>query len=125
MASKDKGLDYVKLMRSPRNWREDWYLENGNYLCRCVYCGQDFIGYKRRCICFLCSHPPIIPPLQMIRFILYGLFVALFTGAYLIYGIHRDLIIALGSLVIIVTVGELSSVISRAIRTWKRNRRHD
>jgi hypothetical protein len=61
----------------------------------------------------------------MIRFILYGLFVALFLASYLIYGIHRDLIIAVGAILVIVIVGELSSVISRAIRTWKRNRRHD
>jgi hypothetical protein len=112
----------VKLMRSPRNWREDFHLENGNYLCRCVYCSQDFIGYKRRCVCFLCAHPPIIPPFQMIRIILYLGFVALFVASYLIYGMHRDLIIAIVVAIVLISVGELSSVISRAIKTHRKNK---
>lgn len=55
----------------------------------------------------------------MIRIVLYLGFVALFVASYLIYGIHRDLIIAVVVMIALVTVGELSSVISRAIRRHK------
>jgi hypothetical protein len=38
-----------------RNWTEDAAHENGNYECRCVECGNSFIGHKRRVLCRLCS----------------------------------------------------------------------
>ena len=34
---------------------EDYHLENGNYMNKCALCGCEFKGYKRRCICKLCS----------------------------------------------------------------------
>lgn len=36
------------------NWPEDFPLENGNYLCRCLVCEKTFIGYKRRAQCKVC-----------------------------------------------------------------------
>jgi hypothetical protein len=39
-----------------RNWTEDAAHENGNYECRCVECGNSFIGHKRRVLCKLCSN---------------------------------------------------------------------
>lgn len=41
---------------SPRNWTEDYQLENGNYTCFCRICNNTFIGYKRRVICKVCSN---------------------------------------------------------------------
>lgn len=40
---------------SPKNWIEDYKHENGNYVCRCVYCKDNFYGHKRRNICKECS----------------------------------------------------------------------
>ena len=40
---------------SKLNWPEDFSHENGNYQCRCCYCGQDFIGHKRRVVCKVCA----------------------------------------------------------------------
>lgn len=49
----------VKLWSKPgtiseNDWVEDFHLENGNYLNRCIKCGCSFIGYKRRVICKAC-----------------------------------------------------------------------
>lgn len=38
-----------------RDWTEDSPHENGNYVCRCVTCKQNFIGHKRRVQCKLCA----------------------------------------------------------------------
>jgi hypothetical protein len=43
-------LDY-----SPRSWREDYFHENGRYLCHCIGCGESFFGYKRRHVCKECA----------------------------------------------------------------------
>jgi hypothetical protein len=40
---------------SPKNWKEDCELENGNYICRCSLCKEYFYGYKRRVICKECA----------------------------------------------------------------------
>jgi len=40
---------------SPKNWTEDYELENGNYICRCSLCKEHFYGYKRRVICKECA----------------------------------------------------------------------
>lgn len=37
-----------------RDWIEDFARENGSYLCRCCYCKETFIGYKRRVVCKSC-----------------------------------------------------------------------
>lgn len=37
------------------DWSEDFDHENGNYLNLCVFCGVDFIGYKRRVACKKCK----------------------------------------------------------------------
>ncbi len=36
------------------DWHEDFGHENGNYRNKCVVCGVDFLGYKRRCVCKVC-----------------------------------------------------------------------
>lgn len=38
-----------------KDWPEDWGHENGQYYCRCMYCRDMFIGYKRRVVCKQCS----------------------------------------------------------------------
>ena len=37
-----------------RNWPEDQPHENGNYICRCSDCGEEFVGHKRRGLCRAC-----------------------------------------------------------------------
>ena len=36
------------------DWIEDSSHENGNYFCKCLPCGSDFIGHKRRLVCRKC-----------------------------------------------------------------------
>ncbi len=36
------------------DYPEDATHENGNYMCVCVECGDNFIGHKRRVICKHC-----------------------------------------------------------------------
>jgi len=43
---------------SIRDWPEDFPHENGNYMCRCFDCKEEFIGHKRRVTCWSCAHPP-------------------------------------------------------------------
>ena len=38
-----------------RDWHLDAKLPNGNYMNRCVSCGETFIGHKRRVICRECA----------------------------------------------------------------------
>jgi len=33
------------------DWPEDFSSENGNYECKCIFCGKTFVGYKRRLTC--------------------------------------------------------------------------
>lgn len=40
---------------NPRDWKEDFSHENGNYNNICIYCNQEFIGHKRRAGCKICS----------------------------------------------------------------------
>lgn len=40
---------------SANDWMEDFPHENGNYINACISCQKQFIGYKRRQICKLCS----------------------------------------------------------------------
>jgi len=40
---------------SPKNWTEDYKLENGNYINRCCKCEEYFYGHKRRYICKECA----------------------------------------------------------------------
>ena len=42
---------------SPSDWTEDFAYENGNYMCRCFTCGEQFFGYKRRVTCRVCAPP--------------------------------------------------------------------
>lgn len=37
------------------NWPEDINHENGNYMCTCLACGEQFQGHKRRVRCKQCS----------------------------------------------------------------------
>lgn len=45
---------------NPRDWREDFTHENGNYECSCCLCGGSFTGHKRRVVCKLCNDYPEI-----------------------------------------------------------------
>lgn len=40
---------------SPRDWEEDWAHNNGQYLCRCMWCKLMFMGHKRRVTCRVCA----------------------------------------------------------------------
>lgn len=40
---------------SGRDWCEDSHMENGNYICKCIDCGEKFIGHKRRVQCKKCA----------------------------------------------------------------------
>lgn len=42
------------LLKSPKNWVEDFNNENGNYMNTCRCCKQHFLGYKRRIECKEC-----------------------------------------------------------------------
>lgn len=48
---------YIPTEDDPRNWREDFPHENGNYVNRCHDCDNLFLGHKRRITCKLCSAP--------------------------------------------------------------------
>lgn len=39
------------------DWTEDFEHENGNYHHKCLTCGCDFIGHKRRMECRKCPEP--------------------------------------------------------------------
>lgn len=47
---------YDKLIENKHlgNWTEDYSHENGNYLCKCFQCNENFVGHKRRIICKKC-----------------------------------------------------------------------
>jgi hypothetical protein len=38
-----------------KNWTEDYPHENGCYTNRCIDCGDEFCGHKRRVVCKLCD----------------------------------------------------------------------
>lgn len=38
-----------------KDWIEDNNQENGNYTCLCVFCQEEFVGYKWRAVCKLCT----------------------------------------------------------------------
>jgi len=38
-----------------RDWVEDFPHENGQYQCKCIHCGNFFIGHKRRVVCRACA----------------------------------------------------------------------
>jgi hypothetical protein len=40
---------------SPKDWPQDFHLENGNYYCLCSGCGSQFRGHKRRATCRECK----------------------------------------------------------------------
>jgi len=50
----------VDLINSPKNWKEDYEHENGNYMNHCRTCNQKFLGHKRRVQCKECSERQII-----------------------------------------------------------------
>jgi hypothetical protein len=61
----EKIIEWTKLMNkiktqildlaSPKNWIEDYPHENGNYVNKCIQCGEFFLGHKRRVICRECQ----------------------------------------------------------------------
>lgn len=40
---------------SQKDWIRDFTHENGQYVCRCVYCEALFYGHKRRVVCQQCT----------------------------------------------------------------------
>jgi Zn finger protein HypA/HybF involved in hydrogenase expression len=38
-----------------RDWLADRQHENGNYVCQCRECSNEFRGHKRRIICYACA----------------------------------------------------------------------
>lgn len=38
-----------------RSWLEDQGHENGDYFNKCIVCGEQFIGHKRRLVCRSCA----------------------------------------------------------------------
>src|SRR6476659_11135116 len=38
-----------------KHWTEDYSHENGCYTNRCIDCGDEFCGHKRRVVCKLCD----------------------------------------------------------------------
>src|SRR5690606_30480947 len=40
---------------SPKNWTEDYKLDNGHYVCTCSVCKEQFYGHKRRVVCRVCD----------------------------------------------------------------------
>lgn len=40
---------------SDRDWTEDFAQENGQYVNKCVGCGNQFLGHKRRITCKRCA----------------------------------------------------------------------
>lgn len=43
------------LIRSGRNWTEDYIHENGKYTNVCAKCKSVFLGHKRRVVCRKCA----------------------------------------------------------------------
>lgn len=54
---------YKEALVSNRNWIKDFNYENGKYLNKCLACDCNFIGHKRRLICYQCAdHSEEIQP---------------------------------------------------------------
>lgn len=111
---------YSHLHKSPRSWPEDFHRENGNYLCRCVYCGHDFIGHKRRCVCRLCAQP-VTTKKMFIRFVLYFGALSLVVASGLMFGFREIIWPSLG-LVALVAIGEIMQKVSTTIRIRKQEK---
>lgn len=47
--------DQLKADPHAGDWPEDFPHENGNYYCHCLRCGSQFVGYKRRLECKVCT----------------------------------------------------------------------
>ena len=47
---------FAELLSSPKNWKEDFHLENGKYINICCKCDEEFLGHKRRVICKQCMN---------------------------------------------------------------------
>jgi len=45
----------MQLHASPRDWPDDFPMENGAYHGRCVVCHLDFVGHKGRGVCRVCA----------------------------------------------------------------------
>ena len=50
----------LRLQPSRRDWTSDAVHENGNYVNRCVSCGELFCGHKRRVICHECINGKVV-----------------------------------------------------------------
>lgn len=48
---------------TPHDWQEDFIdTDNGRYECKCVHCGSEFYGHKRRVSCKLCTVAAALAP---------------------------------------------------------------
>ena len=45
----------MQVNNQDRNWKEDFHLENGNYMNICMFCQGAFLGHARRVVCRLCA----------------------------------------------------------------------
>lgn len=46
--------NFMNQKPSKHDWKEDWKLENGQYIRKCFTCCVDFIGHKKRSYCKIC-----------------------------------------------------------------------
>lgn len=47
--------DVLAQLYSERDWTEDFEHENGKYANNCIFCRENFFGYKQRVFCKSCS----------------------------------------------------------------------
>ena len=47
--------DFLPKETLARSWEEDFLCENGRYMNLCIYCKENFVGYKRKVCCKTCS----------------------------------------------------------------------
>ncbi len=47
-------MNMLQRLNKIKDWKEDFNLENGKYLNKCIKCNTVFLGHKRRWICKEC-----------------------------------------------------------------------
>ena len=67
LKSEKPEIDCMPLHDSPKNWKEDFSHENGNYMNRCMYCNEMFMGHKRRVVCRECAFKEETPEKELLR----------------------------------------------------------
>ncbi len=79
-----------------RDWTEDFKYENGMYGNKCIKCGQEFIGYKRRLICKICGTKKAVglKPLlaRNLYIIIFSVMVFTLVALHTFYGFYNLLL---------------------------------